>query len=400
VFSMPEPRYHIIFSALVEGRQPERVYHDLADLFKIEEDMVQRIFACQGAVVKSGLDRAAAEQYVQVILAAGAICVIESMPPIPKDTSNAGTHPSAAHDLPSPPEPAAHVPTDCRRNNADETDHHADSAQGMDATAGSDVSERSGMVRAPALAALLLLAGACFPLMSGSGELYWPWHYAFEPQPPGLLWWATVPALAAGLIVLLRAPVFSLIVSITGVGVLLAIVVILWEASLIIPLRILPLDRPAALLVVMPLAGAAVCSAACGAMEDLGELLLLRLLAAGGSLAVLIPAFTALFSTGSIWHRWPLILLLLTMLLYAVAALVCAFVPSVPETLLYQVRLLRGFLVCWAPAAVFLAHLPPAAPDTVVMLVIATLKAGLLYYGALSAIAGGLHNEFIYRFEK
>ena len=77
---MSEPRYHIIFSTLIEGRQPEQVYHDLADLFKIEPELVQQIFACQGSIVKRDLDRATAEQYVQIILAAGAICVIEPMP--------------------------------------------------------------------------------------------------------------------------------------------------------------------------------------------------------------------------------------------------------------------------------------------------------------------------------
>ena len=30
----------------------------------------------------------------------------------------------------------------------------------------------------------------------------------------------------------------------------------------------------------------------------------------------------------------------------------------------------------------------------------AVLKMGLLYYGALAAISGGLKTEFLYRFEK
>jgi len=388
---MPEPRYHIIFSTLIEGRQPAQVYHDLADLFKINEETVQRIFACQGAVVKSDLDRSAAEQYVQIILAAGAICVIEPMPP--------GADNAAVSNAPGPAEPVpAGESLPCVPEGSDP---QPVSGAGMDAAAVSDAAEeRPGLVRAPVLAALLLLAGACAPLMSGSGRFYWPWRFAFEPQPPGLLWWVIVPAAAAGLIALLRAPVFSLAVCVTGAAGLLVVAVVLWEASLIVPLRIMPLDRPAALFFVTALLGAAVCSAACSAMEDLGELVLLRLLAACGSLAVLISACTALFSAGPVWHRWPLALLLLLTMLYAVLALACAFLPAVPEGLLYQVRLLGMLLVCWAPAAVFLAHLPPEAPDTIGVLVAAVLKTGLLYYGALAAVAGGLRGEFLYRFEK
>ena len=93
---MPEPRYHIIFSTLIEGRQPAQVYNELAGLFKISQEHVQQIFARQGAVVKSDLDRATAEQYVQVILAAGAICVIE---PMPSEGSSCSA-PATAHLVP------------------------------------------------------------------------------------------------------------------------------------------------------------------------------------------------------------------------------------------------------------------------------------------------------------
>jgi len=176
--------------------------------------------------------------------------------------------------------------------------------------------------------------------------------------------------------------------------------VLLWEAALIVPLRMLPADRAAALTFVLPLLGAALCSAVCSAMQELGELVMLRLLAACGSLAVLIPCFAALFSGGAVWGRWSLILLLLLMMLYAVLALTCAFLPAVPEMLLKQARLLTILLACWAPAAVFLAHMPPAAPDTVGTLIAAVLKTGLLCYGALAAVICGLHNEFLYRFEQ
>jgi hypothetical protein len=74
--------------------------------------------------------------------------------------------------------------------------------------------------------------------------------------------------------------------------------------------------------------------------------------------------------------------------------------PSVSEFILDQVRLLGMFLVCWAPIAVFLAHLPLSEPDTGRALFMAVLKAGLLYYGACAAVSGGLRAELLYRFEK
>ncbi|MBM4311243.1 MAG: hypothetical protein FJ119_09915 [Deltaproteobacteria bacterium] len=394
---MPEPRYHIIFSTLIDGRNPEQVYHDLADLFKIDQDLVQRIFACQGAVVKRGLDREAAEQYVQIILAAGAICVIE---PMPADTGRADAAGAPAYGREDGAAENQALHEEKGPGVADEPIRQPDSVFRAEAVSGDEGAGRQSIVRAPGFGALLLLAGALSPVMSGSARLYWPWQFAFEPQPPGLLWWVLLPAVAGALIALLRGPACSLIVLCAGAVALLGGTVVLWEAALIVPLRILPADRPAALAFVLPLLGAALCSAACSAMEDLGELFMLRLLAACGSVAVIFPACAALFSGGPVWGRWPLILLLLLLLLYAVLALVCAFLPAVPEALLRQVRLLCVLLVCWAPFAVLLAHLPPAAPDSTAALIAAVLKTALLCYGALAAIACGLRNEFLYRFEK
>ena len=186
-----------------------------------------------------------------------------------------------------------------------------------------------------------------------------------------------VPVVVAGMLMLLRAPAFSLIVVFAGAATLLSTTVVFWEAALIVPLRILPLDRAAAIPYLLPFLGVAICSAACGVMDELGELIVLRLLAACGSLSILIPACAALFISGDIWGRWPLILLLLLLLLYAVLVLVCACLPSVPEKLLQQARLLSMFLLFWAPIAVFLAHLPLSEPDTVRALFMAVLKMGL-----------------------
>lgn len=384
---MAEQRYHIIFSTLIEGWQPGRVYHDLADLFKIDQDLVQQIFACQGSIVKSDLDRATAEQYVQIILAAGAICVIEPMPP---DGSPVAAAMDVMPEEPNDPGRIEPPPDTDHPPQQPDREFHADTETGRDVTG----------FHTPVLAALLLLAGACMPVLSSSGQLHWPWRFAFEPQPSGLLWWAILPVMVVGMLVLLRRPAFSLIVAFTGAVLLLVTVVVLWEAVLIVPLRILPLGRASALAYVLPLLGAAICSAACSAMDELGELIMLRLLAACGSLAILIPACGALFNPATIWGRWPLILLLLLLLMYAALVLVCACLPSVPAVLLQQVRLLSMLLVCWAPIAVFLAHLPLSEPDTGRALFMAVLKMGLLYYGALAAIAGGLRAEFLYRFEK
>ncbi len=398
---MSEPRYQIIFSTLIEGRHTAKVYHDLSDLFKIGEELVERIFACQGAVVKSDLDRAAAEQYVQIILAAGAICVIEPMPSASGATDDkAGLQP-AAHVL--PPDRTGRDPDKAPARetcSAHVADQKLDFVLRMDTDAGSAAGDRTSRLRAPGLAALMLLAGAVAPVMSGSGQLYWPWRFMFEPQPPGLLWWVIVPLAAAGLIVLLRSPAFSLAVSVTGAAVALLCMFFLWEAALIVPLRIMPVDRAGALCFVVAFLGAALCSAACNAMENLGELIMLRLLAACGSLAVLIPVCAVLFNSGPVWGRWSLILLLLLLLLYAGMTCACALLPAVPETLLNQVRLLGLLLLFWAPPAVFLAHLPLGAPDTAQTLLWAVFKTAMLYYGALAAAAGGLRNEFLYRFER
>lgn len=394
---MSEPRYHIVFSTLIEGRQPSRVYHDLAELFNIDEALVRRIFACQGAVVKNDLDRATAEQYVQVILAAGAICLIEPMPSGPATADAPPSQQAAAGDGPSAPVDSEQQ---ARPHDPDGTPCPTAALRSADTTAAKSVSSRAGSSSAPAFAALLLLAGAAMPLLSGSGQLYWPWLFVFEPQPPGLLWWVLVPAAAALLIALLRLPAFSLAVTITGLAALCTITAVLWEASLIIPLRILPLDRLSALALAAALAGTAVCAGACAAMEELGGLVPLRLLAAGGSLAVILPACAALFSAGAIWHSWPMILLLLILTLLGAMAFACSVCPAVPDALLCQVRLLCRILICWAPAAVLIAHLPPEPPDTHAVLLMAVLKTALLYYGPLLAIAAGLRNEFLYRFEK
>ncbi len=393
---MPAPRYHIIFSTLIEGRQPVQVYHDLADLFKIDQELVQQIFTRQGVVVKSDLDRATAEQYIQVILAAGAICVIEPMPPGSGAVVAADPLPEAQDDSGrAEPRPGAEKKVD---SFVPDTDLFFSRLK--DESCIEDADGETLKFRTPVFAAFLLLAGACFPIVSGSGQVHWPWQFVFEPQPPGLLWWVLLPVAAVGMLALLRAPAFSLIVACVGAVTLLSISVVLWEAALVLPLRILPFDRMAALVYILPLLGAAVCSAACRAMHDLGELVLLRLLAICGSLAVLIPAVTALFSAGMIWARWSMILLLLLLLLYAGLVFVCVCLPSVSEFMLCQIRLLSMLLVCWAPLAVFLAHLPLHEPDTSRALFMAVLKAGLLYYGALVAVTGGLRTGLLYRFEK
>jgi hypothetical protein len=196
---MAEPRYHIIFSTLIEGRNPEQVYHDLADLFKIDPDLVQRIFACQGAVVKRDLDREAAEQYVQIILAAGAICVIE---PMPANACSGTAGMSASAQARTAAEEAPHEAGTLSA--ADEPIRQPEPAFRVEVASGDAAAGRQSIFRAPGFAALLLLAGALAPVVSGGARLYWPWRFAFEPQPPGLLWWVLLPLAAAAVIALLR----------------------------------------------------------------------------------------------------------------------------------------------------------------------------------------------------
>jgi len=393
--SMPDTRYHIIFSALIEDRPPAEVHHDLADLFSIDEERVRKIFARQGVIVKSNLDRVSAEKYVQIILAAGAICLIEPMPTNSSDVSAEESPAIAAKDIPQPG-PPLNMKYDAETCSSDANHTEQQSPQSRMENADRETPAFS----TPALAALLLLASAALPLISHAGELHWPWSFVFELAPTGLLWWAVLPIAAAGILALLRAPAFSLIVVFVGILTLLSCTVVFWEAALVVPLRFLPLDRTVALAYVLPLLGAAVCNAACSAIGELGELIMLRLLAACGSLAIFIPVCLCLFTAGEVWGRWPLILLLLLLLLYAILVFACSCLPSVPEFFLHQVRLLGIFLICWAPVAAFLAHVPLTEPDTGKALFMAILKTGLLYYGALAAISGGLRTEFLYRFEK
>ena len=217
---MSEQRYHIIFSTLIEGRQPGRVYHDLADLFKIEHELVQQIFACQGSIVKSNLDRATAEQYVQIILAAGAICVIEPMPAEGIPVYAATDVTPEEQDDPGLTEPPPDVEnfTESYASDTDPPPQQPDREFRVETETGRDVTG----FRTPVLAALVLLTGACVPVLSGSGQVHWPWQFAFELQPPGLLWWVVVPVVAAGMLMMLRAPGFSLIVVFAGAAALLS----------------------------------------------------------------------------------------------------------------------------------------------------------------------------------
>ena len=233
---MSDTRYHIIFSTLIEGRQPAQVHHDLADLFKIDQELVQQIFACQGAVVKNDLDRVTAEQYVQVILAAGAICVIEPMPSAGSDAEAVCPTPEALNDLTQvSSSPEARNDIEVRVPDSEQVPQQEDEFC-IEGTNG----DIPGF-RTPVFAALLLLAGVCVPVLSASGQMHWPWQFAFEPQPPGLLWWVVLPVVAAGMFAVFRAPAFSLIVVFMGVAALLGITVVFWEAAFIMPLHILPL---------------------------------------------------------------------------------------------------------------------------------------------------------------
>ncbi|MCP4715725.1 MAG: hypothetical protein GY868_11460, partial [Deltaproteobacteria bacterium] len=92
--------YTIIFTGkTAQGRREPAVRAELATLFRVDSGRVSRLFSREGAVVKSGLDYAAAQKYVAAIGRAGAICRIEDeSAPRPSGTVDVGAVPAQTRE--------------------------------------------------------------------------------------------------------------------------------------------------------------------------------------------------------------------------------------------------------------------------------------------------------------
>lgn len=95
---MSDTRYDVIFRGeLCEGFELDDVKRNLARLFKQAEDKVERLFSQRHVIIKSDLDRAAAEKYQRALAGAGARAILKektsessrplSMAPLDKSTN-------------------------------------------------------------------------------------------------------------------------------------------------------------------------------------------------------------------------------------------------------------------------------------------------------------------------
>ncbi len=77
---MTEQRYTIIFEGKIqEGRSPEEVRQNLADLFKLNEEKAARLFEGE-TVIKKDADRETAARYQKAFRQAGALCAVIPSP--------------------------------------------------------------------------------------------------------------------------------------------------------------------------------------------------------------------------------------------------------------------------------------------------------------------------------
>ncbi|MGA1796563.1 MAG: hypothetical protein ACMUIL_11965 [bacterium] len=78
-------RYKLLFHGeTVEGQDCETVKRNLAALFRIDAEKINRLFSTLPITIKKDVDRATAEQYRNVLEKAGALCRIEPMEEDPK----------------------------------------------------------------------------------------------------------------------------------------------------------------------------------------------------------------------------------------------------------------------------------------------------------------------------
>ncbi|MFH1885344.1 MAG: hypothetical protein ABIJ95_07740 [Pseudomonadota bacterium] len=79
---MSEVRYCVVYKGdLQEGRDPEVVKKDLADLFKLSGDKAEKLFSGDPVVVKKDTDEQTANRYKELFELAGAICDVEIWDP-------------------------------------------------------------------------------------------------------------------------------------------------------------------------------------------------------------------------------------------------------------------------------------------------------------------------------
>jgi hypothetical protein len=98
-------QYQLVFSgAISDGRDINEVKHNLASLFKTDEDKIEQLFASLPIVVKRDVDYDGALKYQRALHKAGAICQVEeaaqiAAPPVMEK----GGPPQLTHKPPSLP---------------------------------------------------------------------------------------------------------------------------------------------------------------------------------------------------------------------------------------------------------------------------------------------------------
>lgn len=106
---MSDKHFQVVLSGkLAEGMTPEQVKANVAALFKVGVDKVEKLFNGRPVVIKKGLDASSAQKYQMALQRAGALCqVVDTSPP-------AAETPPPASDAPIVPDAAANgeVPQD------------------------------------------------------------------------------------------------------------------------------------------------------------------------------------------------------------------------------------------------------------------------------------------------
>ncbi|MFC1541632.1 hypothetical protein ACFL50_04185 [Candidatus Latescibacterota bacterium] len=94
---MEDISYNLIFRGVIsDGQNVETVRKNIAELFKVSEDKVNRLFCGQPVAVKKNVDHVTALKYQSVFQKAGALCAIEPFPLVPDSKESVIKKPSEA----------------------------------------------------------------------------------------------------------------------------------------------------------------------------------------------------------------------------------------------------------------------------------------------------------------
>lgn len=92
---MEETSYNLIFHGVIaEGQDAETVRKNIAELFKVSDDKVERLFSGRPVAVKKNVDHVTALKYQSAFKKAGALCSIEPFSVMADKKSSAEEEPS------------------------------------------------------------------------------------------------------------------------------------------------------------------------------------------------------------------------------------------------------------------------------------------------------------------